>query len=132
MSKKLIAIVLIILGAAGLLFLYFVKPGWDTIYPKCPTRVFTGLNCPGCGTLRALNSLLHLNFKEALKFNILAVVLSPFLIYGFVVYLVDALFSKKLPEIFSNKIFLRVLIGFIIAFTILRNTPVYPFNMFKG
>ena len=132
MSKKTIAIVLLILGIAGLVFIYMVKPGGDNIYPKCPTRYFTGLNCPGCGTLRAVHSLLHLQIKEALKFNLLLVVLSPFLIYGIVVYLTDALFSRKLPDIFGNKVFLWVIIGMIVAFTVLRNIPVYPFNIFKN
>lgn len=132
MNKRTVAIILLVLGLAGLFFIYMVQPGGDNIYPKCPTRYFSGLNCPGCGTLRAAHSLLHLRFKEALKFNFLLVVLSPLLIYGIVVYLVDAFFSKKLPDIFGNKVFLWILAGLLVAFTILRNISVYPFSIFKS
>ena len=126
MSKKAIAKVLLVFGIVGLLFIYLVKPGGDGIYPKCPTRIFMGLNCPGCGTLRAVHSLLHLNFKEAVKFNLLLVVLLPILIYGITVYLAEALFSKKLPDVFNNRVFLWVIIVLIIVFTVLRNIPFYP------
>ena len=38
-----------------------------------------GIPCPGCGTQRALHSMLHLDFAQALKFNALAVFLIPVL-----------------------------------------------------
>ena len=38
----------------------------------------TGLDCPGCGSLRALHQLLHGNIKSALHFNALLVCGLPF------------------------------------------------------
>ncbi len=131
-SEKSIAIILIILGIAGLLFLYFVKPAEDSVYPKCPTRYFTGLNCPGCGTLRAVHSLLHLELKAALKFNFLLVLLLPVLLYGLAAYLAEALFFRKFPDIFNNKIFLWLMGSLVVVFCILRNIPVYPFSLLRS
>ncbi|MEW5722540.1 MAG: DUF2752 domain-containing protein, partial [Thermodesulfobacteriota bacterium] len=56
------ALVVSALGAAGLAgatWLYLVNPAVSALYPPCPFHALTGLYCPGCGTLRGLNQLLH-------------------------------------------------------------------------
>ena len=37
----------------------------------CPIRMLTGLSCPGCGTTRAANAVLHGRFADALSYNYL-------------------------------------------------------------
>jgi len=64
-------------GAAALLFLFLLTPSELSWFPKCPFFVLTGYKCPGCGTLRAIHFLLHLNFVEAWRMNPLAVVSIP-------------------------------------------------------
>ncbi len=49
-------------------------PGW---YPPCPSRLLTGLHCPGCGTGRAVHALVHGEFARALALNPLLVVALP-------------------------------------------------------
>ena len=44
------------------------------LLPVCPTRALLGIDCPGCGTLRAVYSLLHLDLGGALRYNALGVV----------------------------------------------------------
>lgn len=41
----------------------------------CPVLVLTGLQCPGCGGLRAVNDLAHLRVLDAVSSNVLTVVL---------------------------------------------------------
>jgi hypothetical protein len=41
------------------------------ILPVCPTKALFGIDCPGCGSLRMINSLLHLDLTEALRYNAL-------------------------------------------------------------
>jgi len=62
---------------AACLLLYFFNPEQVPIYPQCPFRKWTGLDCPGCGGLRAMHQLLHGNVLAAFRFNALAVLLIP-------------------------------------------------------
>ncbi|HCL55572.1 MAG TPA: hypothetical protein DHW82_00985, partial [Spirochaetia bacterium] len=72
-----------------LLFLFFIyllrnqTPGRSVFYPPCPFYHFTRLYCPGCGTGRALHSLANLEILKAFSFNILTVLLTPFLLFSF-------------------------------------------------
>ena len=53
-------------------------PAQTAFFPKCPFLMLTGLECPGCGSQRALHQLLHLNLKGALEYNPLVVAAIPF------------------------------------------------------
>lgn len=71
MIKKGIWIILLVLLAGGIY--YFFNPSSSALFPKCPFLVTTGLKCPGCGSQRAIHSLLHLDVAEAMKYNLLLV-----------------------------------------------------------
>lgn len=77
MRRKGIWIVGIVL--IGLIYFSF-NPSKNAIFPKCPFFVLTGLKCPGCGSQRAIHSLLHLNYAEAFRHNALLVVSLPLII----------------------------------------------------
>ena len=64
-----------ILGAC-LLFLF--NPETTSYYPRCPFYVLTGLQCPGCGTLRGLHALMHLHLADAWRFNPAMIVSVPY------------------------------------------------------
>ena len=58
---------------AGLVVLF--RPVWlagAKVLPHCLWRTWTGWPCPGCGTTRAMTSLLHGELAHALAFNPLA------------------------------------------------------------
>lgn len=59
----------IVVAVAGAWLLYNFPPATTTFYPQCMFRVATGLECPGCGTTRALHALLHLRVGEAFALN---------------------------------------------------------------
>ena len=48
------------------IFLFFFNPSSpaNQFFPKCPFRLVTGWQCPGCGSTRALYQLLHLHTKD--------------------------------------------------------------------
>jgi hypothetical protein len=96
--------------------LYFFSPTKFSFYPQCPFHALTGLNCPGCGSLRALHALLHGNFRQAMVFNPLTICLLPAL--GF--FAVRPIRESELRE---NRIWLWLLAVGVVAFTILRNLP---------
>jgi hypothetical protein len=50
-------------------YLGVVDPNVPGHYPLCPTKAVTGLDCPGCGGLRAVHSVLHGDLVGALDHN---------------------------------------------------------------
>ena len=59
----------IVLVVAGGWVLYTFPPVTSGFYPQCVFKQATGLDCPGCGTTRALHALLHGRVGEAFRFN---------------------------------------------------------------
>jgi hypothetical protein len=54
-------------------------------YPICLYRIVLHKNCWGCGTTRAIWSILHFNFNQAFEYNPRIVIIFP-LLAGCVVY----------------------------------------------
>jgi len=67
----------IVAAAAAVLFLF--DPATAGIYPVCLFHRVTGLDCPGCGSLRALHQLLHGHLWTALRLNPFTVLSVPLL-----------------------------------------------------
>lgn len=87
----------------------------------CIFHQVTGLYCPGCGTTRAITSLIRLQPYQAFRYNILIVSLLPitciYLLYRYVLKE-----RQKIPNIIWY--FLLVL---VISFGILRNIPFFSY-----
>lgn len=67
----------ILLGmGCGLGLLYVVDPSAHMLWP-CPVHALTGLSCAGCGMTRAAHALLHGHVAEAVRFNVLSVIVVP-------------------------------------------------------
>lgn len=73
------ALLMVVLGAAGLLAAAFFDPVATRWFPKCPLFQFTGLKCPGCGTARALHALAHGDWRAAWRYNAILFAAIPFL-----------------------------------------------------
>ena len=67
---------ILLAAALGLVFFTF-NPAASAWFPKCPFLLLTGLRCPGCGSQRAVHSLLHLDIGQAFACNALLVVSLP-------------------------------------------------------
>jgi hypothetical protein len=61
--------------AATVLLLF--PPVQYSFYPQCPIYKYLHLECPGCGTTRALAALVHGRLAEAFYFNALVILLLP-------------------------------------------------------
>jgi hypothetical protein len=68
------------IAGAGLLVLYRFDPVTTRGFPQCVFHALTGLQCPGCGTTRALHALLHGNVPAAWHFNAALFVVAPFVV----------------------------------------------------
>lgn len=112
-----------------LVVLYIYNPAVSGFYPKCLFHELTGLHCPGCGGTRAVHSLLHGHFLEALNYNALTVLTVLFIIYFLITSISGYLPGKpnirfKLTSYWTYAIFWGIM-----AFWIVRNIPVFPFSL---
>lgn len=100
--------------SAVLLFAY--DPTSATFFPPCPFHWLTGLNCPGCGSLRATHSLLHGHVGDAFGFNPLLVLSIPFV--GALVLRGSWAYKVWVPW---------MAFAVLLTYGVLRNIPVWPF-----
>ena len=115
---------------SGVLLFYFLFDARNTAWlPQCPFHLFTGFFCPGCGSQRSLSSILHGEFLQAMRFNILLVASLPFLLYSAAIMVINKTTGHNIiQKIFYSTFFVKVVLIVIIAFWILRNIPVFPFT----
>ena len=90
----------------------------------CPLNALTGLNCPGCGGLRAVNDLTQGRFADAAQSNLLLIVLLPLALVGWALWLRrrwtsdEPLLGRRSAELLGFGL-LVVAVGFAVV----RNTP---------
>jgi len=111
-----------VFAGAGAAFLYFHDPSQGRGLIPCPIYSLTGTYCTGCGTTRALYSILHLDFVQAFHYNAALCILLPFLTVYLAVCCVQFIrygwvpFNRKL----SSKWLLTVAV-ILVAYGVLRN-----------
>jgi hypothetical protein len=60
--------------------LHYRDPHVQGSWGFCPFKALTGLDCPGCGGLRAVNDLTHHDLVGAVSSNLLLVLAIPFVV----------------------------------------------------
>jgi hypothetical protein len=127
--KKIInwGLLIVIIGLAVLFFI--LDPSKSPIFPRCIFNSLTGLYCPGCGSQRAIHSLLHLDFAGVVHYNFLFFPAILLTIYHYLRPLLNRIFKWKLPNIFYYKNTPWIILGVVVVFWIARNIPVFPFNV---
>ncbi len=63
----------------GVCIAVFRDPRSLSWFPRCPFRLLTGLDCPGCGTARAIHAAGNGRWCEAFRSNPILAVAIPFL-----------------------------------------------------
>ncbi len=124
---KLRLIILILLGITllvGLLIIYTtIDPDASVLFPKCPFLMLTGLECPGCGSQRTIHAMLNGEWLNALKTNLLVVLVFPYLFIAIASLLLKSRFvaAQRIYEALTGTIatYLFALV-FILSF-ILKN-----------
>jgi len=116
-------------GLAGGIVLRVFDPATSGIFPPCPLHYLTGLYCPGCGSLRAIHQLLHGNLEAAWAMNPLTVLLLPFIAYALATEAIVQIRGRRLTPWILPGFWIQLLCGIIVVFGVVRNLPVYPFNL---
>jgi len=123
------AVCLFIAGCVGFC-LYFGHPADYAWLPACPFRVWTGLLCPGCGTLRATHYFLNGQFAVAFWCQPLLIILLPFLVLFVGKALYENLRQKSVHLPFEVQLYWLIFIV-ICLFFVLRNIPLDCFDCLR-
>ncbi|MCC2589387.1 DUF2752 domain-containing protein [Chryseobacterium sp. MFBS3-17] len=113
-----VSVVVFILG----LLYFFNNPADSAWFPKCPFLSVTGLQCPGCGSQRAVHALMHLRVGEAFAHNPLLVSAVPYLAAGILFRRasVQRRFPKMRAFLFGQTA-IFVVLAVVLLFWVLRN-----------
>jgi len=112
----------------GLALVNAVDPRIPGNYPPCLFLFVTGCYCPGCGTLRALHSLLHGDLRSALGYNALTVALLPILGAAYCYGVAHAVGRPAIPALRVSQRAAWAALVVVLAFWALRNIPVSPLS----
>ncbi|MGW6504957.1 DUF2752 domain-containing protein [Nonomuraea angiospora] len=112
-------------GATGLVFAFvgLVDPNQPGHYPTCPFLWMTGLYCPGCGTLRTIHALAHLDPATALGMNPLAVAMMPFLLFWWGRWVVRAWQGRPRRTTLAHPAWLWAFLAIVMVYWVVRNLP---------
>ncbi|MFG2072781.1 DUF2752 domain-containing protein [Nonomuraea maritima] len=110
-------------AGTGALFAFVgaVDPNQPGHYPTCPFLWATGLYCPGCGTLRTIHALSHLDPLAALGLNPLIVVMVPVLVFWWGRWVAYAWRGRSAP--LPHPAWLWAFIGVVMVYWVVRNLP---------
>ncbi len=123
-----IAAAVLLVGAVAAVLLLAV-PGMSRYLPSCGFRWLTGFYCPGCGSGHAAQALLRLDLLGAWRANPLALLVAVPVAVGLARHMRWALLGGAAPGARVPAGWLWALLLAIVAFWILRNVPVWPFEL---
>ncbi len=124
--RRMLAIAIVLaIGIACAVVLYLFNPAENGFYPRCLLYRMTGLQCPGCGSLRALHQLTHGHIATAFRFNPLLVILMPLALWYCVREIIWQITGQKLPGVTMKAGWGWILLVVIVTFGIVRNLPIF-------
>jgi hypothetical protein len=120
--KRQYWIAALLLGVGALLgVLFFFAPDRYAFYPRCLFHSMTGLQCPGCGGLRAAHRLMHGDMAGAFHFNPLFVLLIPVCLALGGVTIVNRLSGRVWLPVLRQPFWLWLLLAVALIFGVGRN-----------
>lgn len=102
--------------------LYCFSPADYILWPKCPFKLLTGLDCPACGIQRFIHALLHGHWAEAVRYNYFLVYAFPYaLSVAFIYYLPNGELRSRLSDVLESKIAVWIYVFSFCAWFVVRN-----------
>ncbi|MCH5218645.1 MAG: DUF2752 domain-containing protein [Muribaculaceae bacterium] len=97
-----------------------VDPSTSAWLPRCPLLTLTGLECPGCGSQRAVHALLNGDLPGAWGFNPLLVVMLP--VVGLMAY--AELRRERHPRLYramAHPALIFTVLAMVVGWGVMRN-----------
>jgi hypothetical protein len=106
---------------AGWGWFYFFDPATVDAFLPCPFHAATGLDCPGCGSQRAVHHILHGNFSTAWRANPFIIVILPLLTLAIVQWYARDVLGYAMKVVRFPSAVTVGLVVLVIAYWIIRN-----------
>lgn len=119
--RRIIVTIIIVVAALMAAAIYFnFNPAESGLFPRCVFYSLTGYKCPGCGTQRAIHSLLHGDIMAAWHYNAALLVALPVMaFYGYAEWRRKS--CQRLYIIINSPYVITGIIVAVILWWILRN-----------
>lgn len=103
----------------GLAYIGLGDPHRPNFFLPCPFYVATGLYCPGCGGLRMVHDVLHLDLAAAVVDNAVALIGLPLLLAWILV-------RRRSGRPWMTPAAAVFIIAVAVTWTVVRNLPGFP------
>ncbi|MBV8786277.1 MAG: DUF2752 domain-containing protein [Mycobacterium sp.] len=96
--------------------------------PVCPTKALLGIDCPGCGSLRMVYSLMHGNVTAAARFNALGLAAVVLLVWAYLSWTYGRLVGRRIRSWQHYRWSAAVTMALVVVWFVVRNLPFAPFT----
>jgi len=96
--------------------------------PVCPTKALLGIDCPGCGSLRMVYSLLHGDVLGAARYNALGLVSVVFLLWAYGAWVYGRMVGRQIVSWQHHRWAAAVALVLVTGWFVIRNLPFPPFT----
>jgi hypothetical protein len=97
------------------------------ILPVCPTKALLGIDCPGCGSLRMIYSLLHLDVTAALRYNAVGMVAVLLLVWAYTAWTYGRVAGRRVLSWQHMRWSAPAALAVTLAWFVVRNLGFGPF-----
>jgi Protein of unknown function (DUF2752) len=117
------------LGCSAILLADPTTPGG--LLPVCPTKALLGIDCPGCGSLRMLYSLVHGNIVAAAQFNALGLIAVVMSVWAFVAWTYGRAVNRRVVSWQHHRWAAAIALVAVGIWFVVRNVPIAPFTSLR-
>jgi hypothetical protein len=96
--------------------------------PVCPTKALLGIDCPGCGSLRMLYSLLHGDLFAASRYNFVGLVSVFFLLWAYGAWTYGRFVDRRITSWQHHRWAAAAALAVVSVWFVIRNLPIAPFT----
>jgi hypothetical protein len=116
-------------AASGCVFLWLANPTVPGgIIPVCPTKALLGIDCPGCGSMRMVYSVLHLDVPSALHYNAVGFVAVVMLVWAFGAWTYGRVVGRRVISWQHLRWSAPTVLAVTLAWFVVRNLGFGPFS----
>jgi len=98
------------------------------VLPVCPTKALLGIDCPGCGSMRMLYSVMHGDMFAAVKFNAVALAALALLVVAYGAWTYARVTGRRISGWQHYRWSAVATLVVVTIWFVVRNLPFAPFT----